>query len=145
MTSGTVETGRSLKAGLLYFVGVFAVGFALGALRLMLLQPTLGELLAVIIELPIILLFCWVLARRAIERLQIPARAQSRIVMGSTALLLLWVAEFFLATIAFSETPVEFFSGLTTAAGLLGLGGQIVFGLMPLLQLHVYKDTETRP
>lgn len=136
MTTDTHPYLKSIQAGLVYFIGVFALGFALGAIRLMLLVPTLGELLAVIVETPVILAACWLLCRRAIVRLQVPGSASARLLMGITAFALLMIAEFGLATLMFAETPAEYLAGFSSAAGLLGLLGQIVYGLFPLLQLR---------
>ena len=45
-----------LKAGVLYFLGVFALGFILGAIRIFFLVPYSGPVVAVLVELPFILL-----------------------------------------------------------------------------------------
>ena len=41
---------RALTAGLAYFVLVFALAFAMGVLRVLVLVPRLGEVAAVLIE-----------------------------------------------------------------------------------------------
>ncbi|GAB5498348.1 MAG: hypothetical protein PsegKO_06590 [Pseudohongiellaceae bacterium] len=131
----------ALKAGLLYFAGVFALGFLLGGARMMLLEPTVGDLMAVIIESPIILALSWLLCRRAIERLQVPAEVSARLLMGGVALTVLLAAEYILATLMFAESPAGFLRNWLTTAGLVGLGGQIVFALFPLLQLRLPGST----
>lgn len=125
----------ALRAGALYFTGVFALGFLFGAIRLMLLVPSLGELVAVLIELPVILSMAWLLCARAITRLNVPATPAARLVMGESAFLLLMLAEFALAIVGFGETPASYVSHWTTLPGAIGLAGQIVFGLFPLLQM----------
>lgn len=127
----------AVRAGLLYFAGVFAVGFLLGGIRMMLLVPTVGELLAVLIELPVILAASWLLCGRAVIRLQVSADPRARGIMGATALGMLLLAEIILATLLFAEPPPEFLAGLLSPPGLVGLGGQIVFALFPLLQLRL--------
>ena len=127
----------AIRAGLLYFAGVFAVGFLLGGIRMMLLEPIAGELLAVMIELPVILSASWLLCGRAVVRTQVSATAQARLIMGATALAVLLLAEFGLATVLFAEPAAEFLAGLLTPSGLVGLGGQIVFAHFPLLQLRL--------
>lgn len=132
----------AVGAGLLYFIGVFALGFLLGGIRLMLLEPAVGELLAVVIELPVILTASWLLCGRAIIQLQVPASILPRGIMGASALLMLLLAEFVLAVVLFAEPPGEFFGNLLSASGLAGLGGQIVFALFPLLHLRFSAHQE---
>lgn len=52
---------RALKAGAIYFVAVFTLGFCLGVLRTLVLVPRLGETLAVLAELPVILAASWLI------------------------------------------------------------------------------------
>lgn len=46
---------RATKAGALYAIIVFLIGFILGTIRVLLLVPHMGETTAVISELPIML------------------------------------------------------------------------------------------
>lgn len=127
---------NAVKAGLLYFAGVFALAFLLGGVRMMLLVPAIGELLAVLVETPVILGFAWLLCRRAIALLQVAPAASARLLMGGVALSVLLIAEVALAMLLFAESPQVFIAGLLTPAGLVGLAGQVVYGLFPLLQLR---------
>ena len=52
--------------------------------------------------------------------------------MGGSAFVLLMLAELALAMLGFGRTGAQFAASLATAPGLVGLGGQIAFGLMPL-------------
>lgn len=128
--------GNAVKAGLLYFAGVFALGFLLGGVRMMLLEPTVGEFLAVLIESPVILALSWLLCRRAVTLLNVAPTVPARLLMGVVALAVLLVAESVLAMVLFGESPRLFFASLMSPAGLLGLAEQIVYGLFPLLQLR---------
>lgn len=122
-----------IVAALLYFALVFAAGFALGAVRTLVVVPRIGGMAAVLLELPMILAVSWVVARRLVARLRNPGSLADRLVMGLGALALLLVAEFALGTWGFGRSTADQLAAWTTAAGLLGLGGQLVFGLMPLL------------
>jgi hypothetical protein len=44
--------GQAAKAGLVYVSAVFPAGFALGVLRVLLVAPRMGEVGAVLLELP---------------------------------------------------------------------------------------------
>lgn len=123
---------RALIAAAFYFQIAFAVGFALGTLRALLIAPRIGELAAVIIELPIILAASWGVAGRLIARYNVlPAQ---RPAMGAFAFLLLIVTEAALAVLLFGRTIDEHLAHLRTTAGATGLAGQIVFAAIPTLR-----------
>src|SRR5690348_6237733 len=66
----------SIIAGALYAAVAFLIGFIFGTLRLMVLVPVLGDLTAVLLELPLILLASWFvmpLVRRSAGRMSISA------------------------------------------------------------------------
>lgn len=126
----------------MYFAGVFALGFALGGIRLILLVPALGEFLAVLIEVPVILGLSWLLCARAIRKLQLAAQPWPRLQMGAVAFGFLMLAEFLLARFMFGESTAVYLAGFATAAGMLGLAGQIVFALFPLLQ-WLFQENES--
>lgn len=124
----------SLRAGGLYFAIVFAAGFVLGALRVLVLAPRLGELLAVLAELPVMLAIAWLVCGWLIERLRVPPRLGPRLVMGSVAFSLLIAAEVGLSMLLFGRSLPEFWASLTTLEGGTGLAGQLLFGSMPVFR-----------
>jgi len=124
----------TIKAAAAYFALVFTVGFVLGTLRVTVLVPALGELVAVMVELPLMLTASWFICRRVVRHFGVPAAAGPRLAMGAAAFVLLMVVEFTLSVAAFGRTPGAFFTGLATPAGLLGLAGQALFGLWPWWQ-----------
>ena len=126
----------ALKAALFYFACVFAIGFALGVVRVLVLAPWMGELPAVCIEIPLLLTAAWHLCRRAIRRFDVGPVPAQRIVVCALAFGLLLAAEFCLATFAFGRSPANYFADLQTLPGMLGLAAQVLFGLFPLLQLE---------
>jgi hypothetical protein len=130
----------SLKAGCVYFLLVFAMGFALGIVRVLLLSPLLGEMLAVLIELPVILLASWLICRKLIERLTVPSTLAARLLMGATALALLLSAEALMSVLLFERSLAGHLELYQTAEGLTGLAGQIVFALFPVIQLMTTSD-----
>lgn len=125
----------AIKVGILYFAIVFAAGFLLGTFRVFVLLPLIGELAAVALELPIILIISWLVCRRLISRFSVPATASQRLAMGALAFCLLMLAEVGLSVLVFDRSGAEYLAHLLTAPGLLGLAGQVAFALLPLSQL----------
>ena len=63
-----------------------------------------------------------------------PARLAPRFVMGGVAFALLITTELMLSVYAFGQTAGAWAGSLGTPAGLLGLAGQVGFGLIPAVQ-----------
>ena len=124
---------RITNAALAYVLPVFALAFGIGALRVTLVAPITGAFWAVALEIPLVLGSAWIAAGLVLRRWPLPIA--SRAAMGATAFALLMLLE--LATaLAFGQTPLQFLSAMTTAPGLLGLAGQIGFGLLPALRVQ---------
>ncbi len=123
--------GASARAGIAYFATVFAAGFVLGTVRTLLLVPGLGELAAVLVEIPFMLLVAWMACRWLVRRFSVPSRATDRLVMGGVGFALLMVAELLL-TLALGNGPAAFLAGFAEPAGAAGLAAQVVFALLPL-------------
>ena len=124
----------AIKAGATYFAIVFAAGFALGTIRVLLIAPIVGRTIGVLIETPIILGISWIACQRCVERFQIPDRLLSRMLMGVAAFALLMIAEALLAVIGFGQTFVAYVTSLGTSPGAIGLAAQIAFGVIPMVQ-----------
>lgn len=122
-----------LKAGALYFAVVFASGFVLGTARTLFLAPQIGELTAVALELPVILVIAWTACGWILRRVAISAAVAARTLMGAFAFALLMTGEIFLA-LAFGGTLGGFLTSLGEPAGALGLAGQVLFALFPLIR-----------
>jgi len=125
----------ALKAGFTYFLVVFAAGFVLGTVRVLAIVPRLGETAAVVLELPLMLGVSWVASRRLVERLEVPATIQARVVMGACAFALPLAAELGVSVLAFGRTVAEHAASYGSARGALGLAAQIGFALLPLVQM----------
>jgi hypothetical protein len=123
----------SIKAGFAYFALVFALGFILGTARVLWLVPRLGETVAVLVELPVMLCASWIACGWLIGHLKISQRRQ-KAVMGALAFTLLIAAEAGLGVFAFGQPFVEWMAELFRMPGILGLTSQIAFALMPLLR-----------
>lgn len=124
---------RIARAGLAYWAITFAIAFVLGTIRVLAIAPALGsETLAVMLELPVMLLVSWTVARRVVARSQ-PMNGQARLAMGAFAFALLMAAEALLAVLAFGQSAGEWAASLFVVPGIIGLAGQAVFALMPAL------------
>jgi len=126
---------RALGAGAPYFAAVFAIGFVLGTLRVLVLLPEMGELAAVAVELPVMLVLSWAIAGVLVRRYRVPARACARLAMGGVALALLLMAEAGLGVLGLGQDLTQHLAHYLAPAGALGLAGQLGFGLMPWLRL----------
>lgn len=121
----------ALIAGAAYFAMVFAAGFALGVVRELALRPWAGEVGAVLIELPMILLAAYFAARWLSLRLGL-ARARERAAMGAVALALLLLAEAALAGPVRGLSPREWAAGFASLRGAVTLAGYAAFAAMPV-------------
>ncbi len=121
-------------AGFTYFGVVFALGFALGTLRILVVKPRLGEGLAVGLELPIMLALSWFACRWLVARFALPATLRACLVMGALAFAMLMGAELMLSMLVFGRTVSAHLEQYRELAGLLGLAGQVAFALFPLIQ-----------
>jgi len=65
--------GVTIRSGAVYFAIVFLVGFALGALRTLVMAPRPSDTLAVLLEAPVILTVGWFVATWCIGRFKVPA------------------------------------------------------------------------
>lgn len=129
-----------MRAGLLYFAGVFALGFLLGAVRILWVVPRLGETMAVVIELPVMLWAAWLLAGLLLRRLAVPPRAAAALVMGGVGFALLIAAEFALGA-ATGTSPALQVAKWGTVSGGMGLAAQILHAFFPLLRISLARKS----
>ena len=122
----------ALAAGVRYFLAVFALGFALGTLRTLFLAPRLGETVAVLIELPVMLTAAWLICGVLLRRHAFTARDAA--LMGATAFVLLMLAEACLSVLLAGRSLAEHFALYAALPNQLGLAGQIAFALIPLIR-----------
>lgn len=123
---------RILRAGLACWAMVFAAGFVLGTLRVLLVVPAIGELAAVLLELPLMLVIGWFAARAVTRRWRI-GRAGEALACGMIAFAVLMATEALLAIALFDRTLAAWLADMGRAPGALGLAGQVAFAFMPLL------------
>lgn len=123
---------RILFTGTAYVVAVFAAGFVLGVLRTLVLVPLLGELAAVLVELPLILTIAWLSCTRILLRW--PLSPPSAVGMGAIAFLLLVLAEAGLSKLLAGRGLAEHLALYSQLPHQVGLAGQLAFALFPWIQ-----------
>lgn len=133
MKSSPVFRLRAVRAGFAYFAVVFAAGFVLGTVRVLILAPAVGELTAVAIEAPVILAISWFVCAVLVARMAPPPTVADRAIMGASAFVFLITAEIVLTVTVFDGAARDVIEGWITTAGALGLAGQIAFALFPLV------------
>ncbi len=124
---------RGLIAGTVYFLTLFALGFVLGTIRVMVVAPRVGQFASTGAEVPVILAAAFFACRWAIRRWQVPITMAIRWAMVLWFLALLLSFEILLGASLFGSTVAEQWARLATPAGLLGLSAQILAALLPVI------------
>jgi hypothetical protein len=122
---------RILPAALAYFAIVFAIGFALGTLRVLWLLPAFGERTAELAELPLMLIASALAARWTCARLRVPASRTARLAMGGVALLLLLGVEFTVVLALRGQTIAENLASRDPVSGAAYALSLLAFALWP--------------
>jgi hypothetical protein len=124
----------STKAGVVYALAVFALGFALGMMRLVLVAPRIGATAAVLAETPVILAASWWLSALCSREFSVEPSAAARILMGAVAFIALMCLELGLSMAVFGRSIAQYLVGFRSWPGAVGLVGQVCFAAFPLLQ-----------
>jgi hypothetical protein len=132
---------RAALAGAFYFLVVYVVGFALGTVRVLFVIPRLGATAAVLIELPFMVTASWIACRLIVHRMAVAPGRSARLAMGASAFALLMLVETAVGAAAFGQPLAAQIAALHQAAGLIGLGGQAMFALFPLIQLKISRHS----
>lgn len=128
------------KAALIFGSGLFAIGFALAIPRELWVKPWLGEIGAVMVELPIILGFAWWLSVALMRAHRRNWNRVTRLVMGIGALMCLLLAELMLGILVLGQTLTSFLTTFLTVKGLAGLAAQALACSFPLLQMKAARS-----
>jgi len=127
---------KLLLAALLYFFIVFGVGFVVGPIRVIWLEPRLGKPVAVLCELPLLLAAMILAARWVPRRVRLDANLRSLASMGILALAFQQIADFVVGIGLRGITPSEQFASFPTPAGLVYAAALLAFAAMPALANH---------
>lgn len=127
----------SFIAGIAYFLIVFATGFLFGIIRTIFVELYIGEIWAVLVEIPIILTLSWFISVVVVRRTGVPAKLLDRLVMGTVAFTCLVSGEIAISVGLRGITIIQHFQLYENMPALFGLVGQIIFGLIPTIQIRV--------
>ena len=131
---------KLLRAAIVYWAMVFALGFVLGTIRVLWVIPLVGLMPATLLELPIILAASWFAAGWLVRRFGIASRGEA-LAVGVLAFAILMAAECALAGVLIGQTPAQYLAGLRQPHALLGLAGQAAFALMPWWRVRQRAQT----
>jgi hypothetical protein len=124
---------QAVKAGVVYFQLMFAVGWILGPIRELWAVPHFGRVEATLLEAVVMLIAMVIAARWVIRRFEVPQTPSATIAIGLVAFGLLIPAEIagvvFVRRLSFQE----YFFSFLTAPGMISLVMFLLFVAMPLL------------
>lgn len=123
---------KILKAGATYFAIVFGVGFVLGPIRVLVLVPRLGERLAELLELPVMLVVIVFAARWLVRRFDLGA-VGARFGSGAFALALMLAFEFGLVLPLRGLSIPEYFATRDPVSGTAYSCSLLLFAAMPTI------------
>jgi hypothetical protein len=122
---------RIIIAAVVYFAIVFAVGMALGPIRVLWLEPRLGPTLAVLCETPFLLAAMLIAARWVPGKAGLGNALAPLALMGIAALALQQAAELALGVWLRGLTPAAQFANFATPSGTVYLALLVVFASLP--------------
>lgn len=121
------------RAGLAYGLFAFALGFILGTMRVLLVAPRLGEGMAVLLELPLMLAACWWWAGWVVRRHQVDDRNRA-LAIGLIGFAVLMIGEIAVGIGMMGLSPTEWLADFAKPTPQLGLAAQLLAAAMPLLR-----------
>jgi hypothetical protein len=124
---------QTVKAGVLYFAVMFAVGFAFGTIRVLWVVPRVGVRTAELLESPLMLAVTILAATWVMRRLRVPPALWERLTVGLVAVALLLMAEFGLVRALRGLTIREYFASRDPVSGTVYIVMLAIFAVMPAL------------
>jgi hypothetical protein len=112
---------------------VFAIGFVLGVLRTLWLVPLVGERLAELLELPVVVIASWAIARVLMRGRAAALGVGQAGAVGLLALALLLLAEVAVVVLLRAESVAEYVAERDPVAGTAYVGALLLFAAMPAL------------
>jgi len=123
---------RILKTAALYFLLVFGVGFILGTGRVLIAVPLLGERVAELLEMPLMLAVIVASAGRVVRH-KLDGRQSSALSVGFTAMGLVLLADLAVGMWLRGMSVTEVFLNRDPVAGAVYYATLLLFAVMPAL------------
>jgi len=120
-------------AALLYFLAVFSAGFALGSIRVLVLEPGLGVVAATLCEAPFLVLAMIAAAYWVPRSVSMPAGIGGMLVVGIGALALQQAADFVVGTALRGISATDQLARLASSEGAIYAALLALFALMPAI------------
>jgi len=124
---------RAVRAGVFYFLLLYGLGWLLGPIRQLLVAPHVGEIAALAIEAPLMIAGMVLASRYLIDRIRVSRALAPRLVMGLTALGLLFVAEYAAFNMIEGWTVAQYVAHFSTLPGQVSLLLYALFAAMPVI------------
>lgn len=124
---------HTLKAGVIYFLPVFALGWVLGPIRVLWAVPHFGRLTPLLFEAVIMLIAMFVSARWVIRRFDVGSSLPATIGMGIVAVAILLPAEIAGALWVRGLSLRAYLASFANTPGIISLVMFLLFAAMPTL------------
>jgi hypothetical protein len=124
---------RILKAGAIYFLLLFAIGWILGPIRELRVVPRFGRIAALLMEAVFMLIAMIISARWVMRRFDVHPTLGSTIPVGLVALGILVSAEIAGVLWVRGSSLQEYLASFATAPGVISLIMFLLFAAMPSL------------
>jgi uncharacterized membrane protein AbrB (regulator of aidB expression) len=124
---------RILKAGAIYFLLLFAIGWILGPIRELWAVPRFGRIAALLMEAVFMLIAMIISARWVMRRFEVHQTLGSTILMGLVALAILAPAEIAGVLWVRGSSLQEYLASFATAPGVISAVMFLLFAAMPSL------------
>ena len=122
-----------LLRSLIYYGLVFLIGFILGTFRVLLLVPTVGEMYAELIEMPLMLIAIYYSAKFLVYRFSALPRLSAYLVIGVIALGLLLLTEFTLVLGLRGISFAQYIAARDPVSGIAYALSLCIYALMPFI------------
>ena len=142
----TEKTAHVLQASLAYFGISIVTALVLDTLRMRTLELWFGKLVAVLVEIPILMAVCWKASLWSTRKYLMPRVPLLCLAMSLIAFTLFFLVEMCMSTLVIGLTWEESLKDYVTSfltnfpANLIGRLGEVMYGVMPLLQGFTEKE-----